>query len=100
MAKLTFIGHATFAVEADDGTHLVIDPFLADNPVTDVTVDDLAADFDLVHEADDDRLDGALGFVEHQTRGIALLDDEHPVAHARADGVDADARLARGIAAW
>ena len=48
MAKLTFIGHATFAVEADDGTHLVIDPFLADNPVTDVTVDDLAADFILL----------------------------------------------------
>ena len=48
MAKLTFIGHATFALEADDGTKLVIDPFLADSPVTDVTVDDLEADFILL----------------------------------------------------
>ena len=48
MAKLTFIGHATFGLEADDGTKLVIDPFLADNPVTDVTVDDLEVDFILL----------------------------------------------------
>jgi L-ascorbate metabolism protein UlaG (beta-lactamase superfamily) len=48
MAKVTFIGHATFAIETDDGFNLVIDPFLADNPATDLTVEDLAADFILL----------------------------------------------------
>ncbi len=48
MAKLTFIGHATFALETDDGARLVIDPFLADNPTTELTADDLEADFILL----------------------------------------------------
>ena len=30
MAKLTFHGHATFSIETDDGTKLVIDPFFED----------------------------------------------------------------------
>ena len=45
MATLTFIGHSTFTLQTDDGTKLVIDPFLTDNPVTEVTPEDLEADF-------------------------------------------------------
>ena len=48
MAKLTFHGHSTCSVETDDGTNLVIDPFFVDNPSTDVSVDDVAADFILI----------------------------------------------------
>ena len=48
MAKLTFYGHATFGLETDDGTRLVIDPFFGDNPACDVSVDDVAADFILL----------------------------------------------------
>jgi L-ascorbate metabolism protein UlaG (beta-lactamase superfamily) len=48
MAKLTHYGHATFALETDDGTRLVIDPFFGDNPVCDVSVDDMEADFVLL----------------------------------------------------
>lgn len=48
MAKLTFIGHATFTLETDDGAKLVIDPFLGDNPTTNLTADDLEADFILL----------------------------------------------------
>jgi len=48
MAKLTHYGHATFALETDDGTRLVIDPFFGDNPVCDVSVDDVEADFVLL----------------------------------------------------
>jgi L-ascorbate metabolism protein UlaG (beta-lactamase superfamily) len=43
MAKLTFYGHATFGLETDDGTRLVIDPFFGDNPACDVAVDDVAS---------------------------------------------------------
>jgi L-ascorbate metabolism protein UlaG (beta-lactamase superfamily) len=48
MAKLTFHGHATFSIETDDGTHLVIDPFFTDNPMFEGSVDDVAADFILL----------------------------------------------------
>jgi len=48
MAKLTFHGHATFSLETDDGTKLVIDPFFGDNPVCDVAVEDVEADFILL----------------------------------------------------
>jgi len=45
MAKLTFVGHATFKVETDDGTDLVVDPFLTDNPSTELTPREVPADF-------------------------------------------------------
>ncbi len=48
MAKLTFYGHATFGLETDDGTRLVIDPFFGDNPACDTSVDNVAADFILL----------------------------------------------------
>ena len=39
MPKLTFHGHSCFTVSADDGTVLLIDPFLSGNPVADVGPD-------------------------------------------------------------
>ena len=48
MAKLTFHGHATFSIETDDGTHLVIDPFFGDNPHFEGSLDDIEADFILI----------------------------------------------------
>ena len=48
MPKLTFHGHATFSLKADDGTNLVIDPFFADNPSFEGSLDDIDADFILL----------------------------------------------------
>jgi L-ascorbate metabolism protein UlaG (beta-lactamase superfamily) len=45
MARLTYHGHATCTLETDDGTKLVFDPFFADNPATDLTVEDVEADY-------------------------------------------------------
>ncbi len=36
MARLVFHGHATFTIEAGDGTRLVVDPFFDDNPVSNI----------------------------------------------------------------
>jgi L-ascorbate metabolism protein UlaG (beta-lactamase superfamily) len=41
MAKLTFHGHACFALETDGGDVLLIDPFLSGNPMADIGPDDL-----------------------------------------------------------
>lgn len=45
MARVTYHGHATCTLETDDGTKVVIDPFFDDNPATDLTVDEVEADF-------------------------------------------------------
>jgi len=39
MAKLTFHGHACVELQGDDGTRILIDPFLSDNPLADVGPD-------------------------------------------------------------
>jgi len=41
MSKLTFHGHSCFTLEANDGTVLVIDPFLTGNPLADIGPDDI-----------------------------------------------------------
>ena len=56
MATLTFHGHATCSLELDDGTKLVIDPFFEGNPMCDVTVEDVEADYILVTHAHGDHI--------------------------------------------
>lgn len=41
MPKLTFHGHACFTLRANDGTVLLIDPFLSGNPIADVGPDEI-----------------------------------------------------------
>jgi len=60
MAKLTWHGHATCSLETDDGTHLVIDPFFSDNPVCELSVDEVEADFILVSHGHYDHIADAV----------------------------------------
>jgi L-ascorbate metabolism protein UlaG (beta-lactamase superfamily) len=60
MAKVTWHGHATCSLETDDGTHLVIDPFFADNPACEVAVDEVEADYILVSHGHYDHIADAV----------------------------------------
>lgn len=64
MAKLTFHGHATFSIDTDDATKLVIDPFFTDNPVFKGSVDDIEADFILVTHGHHDHVADLLPLAE------------------------------------
>lgn len=64
MAKLTYHGHSTFSIECDDDTRLVIDPFFTDNPVSDLTVEDVEADFILVTHGHGDHVGDLIPLVE------------------------------------
>ncbi len=64
MAKLTWHGHATCSIETDDGTHLVIDPFFGDNPLADVSVDDVEADYILISHGHGDHIGDAIPLAE------------------------------------
>ncbi len=49
MARLTWHGHSCFSLDTDDGTHLIIDPWLTGNPKADIAADDIEnLDFILV----------------------------------------------------
>jgi L-ascorbate metabolism protein UlaG (beta-lactamase superfamily) len=60
MPKLTWHGHATFSLETDDGTHLVVDPFFGDNPACDLSVDQVEADYILVSHGHYDHIADAV----------------------------------------
>lgn len=57
--KLTYHGHSCFSI-ATDGTHLLIDPFLAGNPMADVKPEQVKADYILVSHAHGDHLGDAV----------------------------------------
>ena len=64
MAKLTFYGHAACGIETDDGTRLVIDPFFADNPLCDVPLEDIPADYVLLTHGHFDHVSDAVPLLE------------------------------------
>jgi len=64
MAKVTFHGHATCSLETDEGTRLVIDPFFGDNPASDVSVEDVEADYILITHGHFDHIADAIPLAE------------------------------------
>jgi L-ascorbate metabolism protein UlaG (beta-lactamase superfamily) len=59
MAELTFHGHATCSIRTEDGTRIVIDPFFDGNPLCEVSVDEVEADFVLVTHGHADHISDA-----------------------------------------
>ncbi|HCR04134.1 MAG TPA: metal-dependent hydrolase [Gemmatimonadetes bacterium] len=64
MTRLTFHGHSTCSLETDDGLHIVIDPFFGDNPVCELSVDDVEADFILLTHGHFDHIADAIPLAE------------------------------------
>lgn len=61
---LTFYGHATFGLDLD-GTKLIIDPFFApNNPVAEVSADDVEADYVLITHGHGDHIADAVGIAQ------------------------------------
>lgn len=54
--KITYHGHSCLSIEMKDGQRLIIDPFITGNPVTDLTVDELAVDWILVTHGHSDHI--------------------------------------------
>jgi L-ascorbate metabolism protein UlaG (beta-lactamase superfamily) len=87
MARLTWHGHSTFMLVADGGERILFDPFLDDNPKSDITTSDI------------DRLDYVLcshGHFDHfadavplaRRTGATLVGTFELVAFAQSKGVE------------
>lgn len=59
MPKLTYLGHEAFLLE-HDGTRLIVDPFLKDNPLAKQRPDDIEVDYVLLTHGHGDHLGDAL----------------------------------------
>ena len=55
MTKITYLGHASFLVEAD-GTNILIDPYLSGNPTAPLKAEDARADYILVTHGHGDHI--------------------------------------------
>ncbi len=61
MARLTWHGHSTFTLETDSGHTIMFDPFLDDNPKSDIRVEDVEhLDFILVSHGHFDHFQDAI----------------------------------------
>lgn len=72
MPKITFHGHSCFTVEANDGTVLLIDPFLTGNPLADIGPEDLArVDYILLTHGHGDHVGDAWD-IAHRTGAMVV----------------------------
>ncbi|KPK79852.1 MAG: metal-dependent hydrolase [Gemmatimonas sp. SM23_52] len=82
MPKLTFHGHSCFTLEANDGTVLLIDPFLTGNPLADIGPNDVkAADYVLFTHGHGDHIGD--GFEIAKRTGAMVISTFEIVAFAQ-----------------
>jgi len=74
--KLTWFGHAAIGIEVDQ-THLLIDPFLSENPVASIAPEDVQADYILISHGHGDHIGDA---VEIARRTNALVISSFEIA--------------------
>ena len=72
--ELTWLGHATFALETG-GYHLLVDPYLSHNPAANVSADTVEADYILVTHGHGDHI-GDTVEIAHRTGATVIANAE------------------------
>ncbi len=87
MAKLTFHGHATFSIETEDGTRIVIDPWFDENPVSDVTSEEVGeVDYIFCTHGHTDHFEDAIPLAKRT--GATLVASAEIAGFAETQGVE------------
>lgn len=86
MARLTWHGHATFTLETDTGKRVLFDPFLDDNPVSDIRASDIdRLDYVLCSHGHFDHFADAVSIAKRT--GAMIIGTFELVAFAQSQGV-------------
>jgi L-ascorbate metabolism protein UlaG (beta-lactamase superfamily) len=87
MAKLTWHGHSCFLLETDEGTRIIIDPWLDQNPAADVKAADIGdLDFILVTHGHADHFADAIPLARRT--GATLVSAFEIVSFVQSQGVE------------
>ncbi len=87
MASMQYHGHSTFTLTTDDGTSIVIDPFFGENPLTELTADDVTdVDFILCTHGHFDHFADAIPIAKKT--GATLVATFEIVSYAESQGVE------------
>ncbi|GAA3015163.1 metal-dependent hydrolase [Tetragenococcus solitarius] len=54
--KITYHGHSVLSVVLEDGTRLLFDPYISQNPLADISVEEVSTDYILVTHGHDDHM--------------------------------------------
>ena len=87
MASLEFHGQSTFTLTTDDGVSIVLDPFFDENPMTELTADDITdVDFILCTHGHFDHFADAIPIAKRT--GATLVATFEIVSYAQSRGVE------------
>jgi L-ascorbate metabolism protein UlaG (beta-lactamase superfamily) len=95
--KITWLGHACFAIESD-GKHLLVDPFLNDNDKAPVNADDVQADFIFLTHGHFDHVTDAPRIAKRT--GAAVLSNYEVSVWVTKQGVAQDKAVGMNPGGW
>ncbi|MHC5217142.1 metal-dependent hydrolase [Enterococcus sp. LJL128] len=73
--KLTFHGHSCIEIQLEDGTNLLIDPFISGNPMSDLTVEEVKTDVILITHGHSDHIGDMIPIAQrNQAKVISIVE--------------------------
>jgi L-ascorbate metabolism protein UlaG (beta-lactamase superfamily) len=92
--KYTFVGHGTHMLDVN-GTKILIDPFLADNPSTDLSPDEVEVDFLVISHGHGDHIADAISIAKRT--GAKVISNFEIINWLADKGLDQDKLHAQHI---
>jgi len=90
LPSITFWGHTSFMLSEKEKEVLLFDPFISENPLSPVAVDEITADYILISHAHWDHFGDAYAIAEQS--GAKIISTSEIAKRAAADGYNAHAQ--------
>ncbi|GMA06890.1 UPF0173 metal-dependent hydrolase [Tetragenococcus halophilus subsp. flandriensis] len=84
--KITYHGHAVVSVVLDNGTRLLFDPFISQNPLADISAEDVETDYILITHGHDDHIGDMVSIAKKNNATVIGLPEV--CAYAASKGIE------------